>query len=301
LLSSHGFFNEILLGGKQIMKPNEIITQKFIDMIKAGVNPWKRPWKIIIPQNFISKKPYNGVNRLLLSLSNFNNPFFVTFNQAEKLGYKIRKGSKSEIVVFEKDIIKTEQHPDDKELIHIKDYHVLKYYHVFNLEQLEGFTPPKDDKIILSNSEQYKNVKHIIKDYHTRHPFTLRFGGSEAFLRPKQNLISLPKMKDFISQDAFYEIFFHELGHHTGIYLKRELSMMKSEYSKEELTAELTSSFLMHYFGLNTDLNNSAGYLAGWLKPLQNDHNFIISAAAKAQKAFNLILNILEETKENGN
>jgi len=37
-------------------------------------------------------------------------------------------------------------------------------------------------------------------------------------------------------------------------------------------------------------LENSAAYIAGWLKTLKEDHRLVVQAAAQAQRAADLIL-----------
>ena len=64
-------------------------------------------------------------------------------------------------------------------------------------------------------------------------------------------------------------------------------------YSKEELVAEIGASFLCALCGIeNKTINNSAAYIQGWLKRLNNDSTLIISASAQAQKAVDYILGI---------
>ena len=66
------------------------------------------------------------------------------------------------------------------------------------------------------------------------------------------------------------------------------------EYSKEELIAEIGSANLMNIIGIETrkSFRNSAAYIQNWLSVLKNDVKFIVSAAGKAEKAVNYILNI---------
>jgi len=74
----------------------------------------------------------------------------------------------------------------------------------------------------------------------------------------------------------------------------KEISAFNStNYSKEELIAEIGAAFLNGYIGiLNEDtLNDSSVYIQGWLNKLRNDKKFIVEAAAKAQKAVDYILN----------
>ena len=66
-----------------------------------------------------------------------------------------------------------------------------------------------------------------------------------------------------------------------------------TNYSKEELIAEIGAAFLNAHTGiLNEDtLTDSSAYIQGWLNKLRNDKKFIVEASAKAQKAVDYILN----------
>ena len=65
------------------------------------------------------------------------------------------------------------------------------------------------------------------------------------------------------------------------------------EYSKEELVAELGSASLMNIVGIenNHSFKNSTAYIQSWVRVLQNDVKFIVSASSKAEKAVKYILN----------
>src|SRR5450759_5168886 len=45
------------------------ITDRIITQLEKGVAPWQRPWATIgggLPANVVSRKPYRGINTLLL-------------------------------------------------------------------------------------------------------------------------------------------------------------------------------------------------------------------------------------------
>ena len=65
------------------------------------------------------------------------------------------------------------------------------------------------------------------------------------------------------------------------------------DYSREELVAEMGAAFLAGYCGIeNRTINNSAAYLANWLKALKDDSRMVLVAASQAQKATDLILGV---------
>lgn len=110
----------------------------------------------------------------------------------------------------------------------------------------------------------------------------------------------MPRIEQFESAEAYYATFFHELTHATGhaSRLGREeiinpKAFRSKPYSKEELVAEMGASFLCSSVQIDYDkiVENSASYLAGWLKVLQEDSKFIFKVASDAQKAADYILN----------
>ena len=62
------------------------------------------------------------------------------------------------------------------------------------------------------------------------------------------------------------------------------------DYSREELVAELGAAYLCAEAGIsNATIDNSASYLAGWLKVLRADRRAVVLAAGAATKAAALI------------
>jgi antirestriction protein ArdC len=64
-------------------------------------------------------------------------------------------------------------------------------------------------------------------------------------------------------------------------------------YSKEELVAELCSSFLAGIAHLDLDIRNSAAYIKGWASALRDNQKWVMWAAARAEKAADHILGIV--------
>ena len=126
-----------------------------------------------------------------------------------------------------------------------------------------------------------------------------------AYYSPKFDYISIPKKEQFESIENYYSVLFHELVHSTGSEnrLKRKTvtdsTIFGSEnYSKEELIAELGSSFLCCYSKIEQKtIDNSASYIAGWLKALKNDKGLIIYASAQASKAFEYMIKNIDKNK----
>jgi antirestriction protein ArdC len=76
------------------------ITQAIITELEKGVPPCVRSWQSYLPQNFISRKEYRGINVILLWARGYRSPYWLTFRQAGELGGKTRKGSKATRIVY---------------------------------------------------------------------------------------------------------------------------------------------------------------------------------------------------------
>lgn len=124
----------------------ENVTNKIINALERGVIPWKKPWVSFSPRN-VNGRPYTGVNKLLLNLSDYQYPFFLTMKQANELGGYVKKGEKAHIAVFWK-IIKAKTKEDDGKEV-VKSIPHLRYYSIFNISQttvplsaVKGFDQP---------------------------------------------------------------------------------------------------------------------------------------------------------------
>src|SRR5271157_5096832 len=119
----------------------EIVTEKIIKQLESGVAPWRRPWTCQSPTNLITQKEYRGLNVFTLASQGFPSRFWLTFNQATKLGGRIRKGEKSSPVIFWN--VGDEQEtttPDGRK--ESSRHFLLRYYSVFNFSQTERIDIP---------------------------------------------------------------------------------------------------------------------------------------------------------------
>ena len=79
----------------------DVINDMIINKLQNGKTPWKQTWNDFGPaRNFVNKKPYRGINALLLNNLDFEYPLYLTFLQAKELGGHIKKGSKSIEVIY---------------------------------------------------------------------------------------------------------------------------------------------------------------------------------------------------------
>lgn len=89
--------------------------------------------------NFKTKKPYTGGNVATLESAGFVSPYWMTYRQAQEMGYQVRKGSEGErlIKVVEKEV-------KNKTTGKLEKKKVAKGFTVFNLEQMDKIEESKE-------------------------------------------------------------------------------------------------------------------------------------------------------------
>jgi antirestriction protein ArdC len=276
------------------MNAYDIITNKIIEKMEHGQVPWRKPWKFQTPANLVSKRPYHGINFLLLTMSDYDTPSWLTFKQAKELGGSIKKGEHGTPVIFWKLLEVPDEAPEAEET-QIKTIPYLHYYTVFNLSQTEGIAAPKDAP---QRREPLAACEAIIEGF-TDKPETTHTLEPRAYYRPATDTVHMPSKSSFMSSEAYYSTLFHEYTHATG-HEKRlnrnaeehtNFDFGSPEYSREELVAELGSAFLCAEAGIdNSVIDNNAAYLQSWLRELKADSKLIIYASARASKAVVYIL-----------
>ncbi len=284
----------------------QLVTDMIIEKLEQGIIPWRKPWNDYGPAtNYLSKKPYQGINQLILNGLHIKH-FYLTFRQAHALGGRIKKGAKSIPVVYWNFMY---HHAETKRKIahdDIANYPAdkivktafLKYYRVFNIDEVQQvkFDVPQLEPINNNHSiEQCDKLLLELKDRPEIH-----HKENQAYYDPANDYINMPSIELFKTSELYYSVLYHELIHSTG-HPKRlnrfdtnEISNFNSSsYSKEELVAEIGAAFLNNHTGILTDdtLNDSTAYIQGWLNKLRNDKRFIVEASGKAQKAVDYILN----------
>lgn len=278
----------------------EIINSRIIELLQQGTVPWRKTWHVETnsPKNLASKKEYRGINIFLLGCQEYSSPYWLTFKQCQDKGGRVRKGEKSTPVVFWKWIDSKDADDVDQERAGSKGkVPLLRYYSVFNVEQVEGITVPPSPETTSNPFSPINRAQEIIAGM----PLSpdIRHGGNKACYSPMLDYVKLPTPEAFESPEEYYSTAFHELTHATG-HASRvgrkgilEPSYFGShEYSKEELVAEMGAAFLCGHAGIEQKvLGNSAAYIQGWLKALKNDKALLVHAAAQAQKAADFILN----------
>ena len=277
------------------MNVYEIVTEKLVAALERGTVPWRRPWRGAdgAPRNMASGKEYRGINSLLLGMSGYDSPTWGTMNQINAAGGRVRRGERSTLVVFFKQLELTRADADGEEIV--KHVPMLRYYLVWNTDQCDGLKLAPRAGAAPAPVEPLAAGLAVVAGM----PNTPRIvTGGRACYMPGPDVVEMPDADRFTGAPAYYSTLFHELTHSTGhesrLNRKGITSVARfgdSTYSREELVAEMGAAFVCAASGIEHDDEQSAAYLQCWIKALRGDSRLAVVAAGQAQKAADYILN----------
>lgn len=281
-------------------KARDELVKMYIKSLEEGKIPWEKMWQTSIPENAITGKKYKGINNLILSYiaiqRGYKDNRWCTYLQVSKNKWKL-KDAKGQGVSIEYAGMKNKH---DNKLYSFEEYRkiinefperegefsIRRYnYTVFNADLIEGIEKNNDNnkEKIISNDYISNIIKNIDVKYQEK--------GEEAYYDLLADEVVIPPSNTFKNTYAYYSTQLHEIAHATGhqTRLNRNLDgEFKSEaYAKEELRAEISSSFLMQKLGLEYDekhLNNHKAYVRGWLDIIKDKPQELFLAISDANK-----------------
>lgn len=289
----------------KLNKTREKLIKMYIDSLKEDVIPWRQRWSNNLNKNGITNLEYKGVNQLLLQAVSMNEHYndnrWFTYVQIKEKGYKltnskgkgvpiefwsvydIKNKRKLDYSQYEKII---EKNPEEKENYRL--FSNISY--VFNGSLIEGL-PPIEASYNMKKVEIPRLIKNVINNLGVKYYEY----GNDAYYNPKTDEIVLPPKNVFVDKYSYYATQLHELCHSTGNEkrLNRKFNIGdKKEYAREELVAEISSSFLMQK--LNVDVkaehyDNHKTYIQSWINILENKPNELFRAINESNKVVDYI------------
>jgi antirestriction protein ArdC len=271
-------------------------------MLKGGIIPWRKPWKgekaspADTAISYTSRRAYSLINQWLLGGVPGE---YLTFNEVKKLGGSVKKGAKAGMVIFYTKASYTKKNDEGED--EVVTYPLLKYYHVFHIDQCEGIrSKTKPEEVVEIETDGYADA--IIADYIAREGIKFQNDkhSDRAFYCPATDEVVVPMVSQYAEVAEYYSTTFHELTHSTGKATrcnredeKRGSHFGNEQYSREELVAEIGASMLCSRTGVAIEkaFRNSVAYIQSWLKALKNDPAMIVWAAGRAEKAAAYIMN----------
>lgn len=280
----------------------QIVTDKIVAALAAGVKPWEKPWESGAPSFPLraNGEPYRGINVFLLwgeaMEAGYTSPYWMTYRQASELGGQVRKGERGSMVVYAGTAPKKDEDGGDVATDENgrKVYRFLRAYTVFNADQIEDLPERyrvKAAAVTRTPGERIEAFEAFTKETGA----TIRHGGGRAFYRMSDDIVQMPEFEAFPDAEKYYATLAHELTHWTRHPSRLDRDFGRKAfgdegYAKEELVAELGAAFIGAAFGFKPDhIESHAAYIGSWLQVLKDDKRFIFTAASKAQQAVDFL------------
>ena len=291
----------------------QIMAEQVIKALENITAPWVKPWQPgevpSTPLNPSTGNPYNGWNRVwLASVQPNNDPRWMTWNQAEKMGCRIKDGEQKNytpIFVWKthsKKLLKDEKGKPLLDEEGKKQYQIVQYerpyrkvalvYHASQIDGLPELPPPTP----IPEFKRHAAAEKILAASKTP---IFHDQVDRAFYTPIRDEIHIPTRQQFETPDRYYATTLHEFGHSTGHHsrLNRDLShpFGSAEYAKEELRAEMFSLMLGQEIGIGHDPTQHHAYIGSWIKVLKKDPEELFRAARDAQLIMNYTHELVKE------
>lgn len=269
------------------------VAKKLIALLERGAAPWQKPWSAstrgMAPYNIDSGRRYKGINSLNLMTSPFEDPRWMTFNQANAKGARIGKGEQGTAIqrwVFSDDdapeVDDAHQGADQGQLAGKGRRPKMYFTTVFNAEQVSGIEPLQPAQIDFDPVERADRILSLsgaIVQHDQR---------DRAYYAALDDEIHLPARRQFHSAAQYYATALHELAHWTGhtSRLSRDLlhPFGSPAYAYEELCAEIASMMLGDELALGHDPSQHAAYVGAWIKVIRDDAMAVFRASSAAEK-----------------
>lgn len=291
------------------------VAEKLIEQLKAGTAPWQKPWNsdnlpaFELPYNAVTGNRYKGINTFSLLMGGYEDPRWMTFNQAAANDWKVKKGEKASLIQFVKatDLVAKRDEQGKPVLneegkpvkIMVKlDKPIITTAWVFNAAQVDGIQALQKTERQDLGWDPIERAEKLIGASGAE---IFHKSGDRAFYSPFRDKITMPLKQQFDAPDKYYATLLHELGHWTGHKDRLDRSIMNKfgteSYAREELRAEIASLLIGQELRIGHDPGQHSAYVDSWIKVLQDTPFEIHAAAADAERIFNYLTG-LEQKRE---
>lgn len=269
------------------------IAKTLFDIIneKGSLLSWKKTWDVEASYKLPMGQSgyYSGSNLFKLLYkqvdSGFKSNKWLTFRQVQLQKGRVLKGAKSEAACFWRKIEKLEVNEKTKKE-ELNSYPLFKSYRVFNIDQTD---------LEINSDAEIENQSHntSIEAMLKKHDVNISYFGNQPRYSTADDVIIMPKISEFDSENNYLATLLHELVHWSGgeNRLNRETVIKYAhpiQRAKEELVAEIGSLFLSTHFGITGNIERHAAYVQGWqenLTPLD-----VAKCISKATQAFTWLI-----------
>ena len=293
---------------RQPMDVYKEVTRRIVLRLSEGDIPWRKPWNAPFKEdiiNYKTRKPYNGINRFILSQPGE----YLTFNQCREKGGNIVKGAKGNLIVKygffvpKEHKAKAEQlKKEGKDISHL-EIPYLRHDWVFHISQTEGIPTLCCQTEPTSSAQNPTDIAdYVISDFCSRKETKLNIEQVDfCMYDPATDTVTLPQKSQFRTEEEWYNSVFIELIRSEVIKARKSDDTSRVNLVKEELIVEIGASMVLNAVGLTRQeaADNTQSKVQEWIKEMNRDTRLIVSASSQAEKlAKDFVSSVFSEEEE---
>lgn len=244
-----------------------------------------------LPYNPITGKTYTAINNVLLSSKGYKDNRWLSFDEAAKEGYQVKKGEKSTEIVFY-----SFYNPKTKEAYEQPKVRTIK---LFNAEQLIGIEQMPDKQP--SKEEILEKVQSIFENSQVK---IVNNQKDKVFYRQKDDTIYMPPKEAYKDELAYSSAAIHELCRWAGTGEERlnfpTAPFGTEAFAREKLRTEIATYMIVKELGLDYEPHGQQ-FAAQWADIVEKDPFELLKAAKSAEKIKSFVMqyeNTLEKQLE---
>ena len=307
------------------------LADKLISLMEKGCNPFRKEWTPEADHmNFTTGEYYQNGNLICLEIDKlaqgFEYPYWCGFKQAQKWGLKIKKGSKSAIILRPITINGKrpldESDPDGLQVETGNRFTIFRPVRVFNIACFVGSNPENQKKLdnrIAELQKQHEATNFeplddrlkrvhdiVVTNYIDKHLKNFSHKGDRAYYDVLFDEIVVPDITRFSNNENYYAVVMHEACHSSGSQerlarqgIVKACGFGSELYAEEEIITECAAFLLARELKVSTTDDQHASYLKNWISKLRKEPKFINTILGQSVKAKNFILNPIVDKSDN--
>lgn len=276
------------------VNPYQAVTTRIVMSLAKNDIPWRKPWASPYNNdiiNYDSRKPYRGINRILLGRKGE----WLTFTQAKAAGGAPRKGVKGTPRLMFNEYVPADKKQEYDDLVaqglpadHLKQVYA-KLGYVFHIEDCDG-VESKNRNVEHKEAEAPTDIADAVIQ---KFGFKVKADDSADSVKVAGITVTLPEKSRFRTEEEWYNSVFVAMAQATATKCNRAMPGEKG-YSdvKEGLVVEMAASMVLAAVGLERkEANeNTTAKCAEWIEAFNKDLRLVVGAASAAEKAAKVIL-----------
>ena len=288
---------------KDINRCYKDITNRIVKKLVEGRIPWHERWCSPIHGkcNYVTRRPYGGVNLLILE----DEGEYMTFNQCKNAGGNIRKGEHSHTIYQHYPVFKSKEDREEYNRLkeagldtsHIQQIWLLGYVNVFHLSQTEGL---KSKNVTCEHESARKPVDiadYVIKQYLDANGLKVdEKPCDKCSLDSERRTLTIPSRRQFHTEEQWYNTLLREIAR-TALERaddndEQDEKTHKKSVVQQELEAEIAACMVMSGVGLTIQESekDTLAECSRWIDEFNRDFRLVVRASNGAAKAAERIL-----------